>query len=97
MAEPSAALGGRWSSVACCVVPADPIFVSWTLHALDKARQLGFARSDVEAAVLSGHRQRRRNAGKAGWLVVGERLVVVYEHPDDDDPLTARVVTVWRR
>jgi hypothetical protein len=78
-------------------VPAEPVFVSWTLHALDKARQLGFARSDVEASVLGGYRQRRRNTGKAGWLLVGGRLVVVYEHPDDDDPLTARVVTVWRR
>jgi hypothetical protein len=78
-------------------VPADPIFVSWTLHALDKARQLGFARSDIEAAVLGGHGQRRRNDGKAGWLVMGGRLVVVYEHPDEGDPLTARVVTVWRR
>lgn len=88
---------GRWWAVACSVVPADPIFVSWTLHALDKARQLGFARSDVEVAVLSGHRERRRNAGKAGWLVAGGRIVIAYEHPDGDDPLTARVVTVWRR
>lgn len=88
---------GRGSSVPCGVVPADPVFASWTLHALDKARQLGFARSDVEAAVLGGHRERRRNAGKAGWLVVGERIVIAYEHPDGDDPLTVRVVTVWRR
>jgi hypothetical protein len=78
-------------------VPADPVFVSWTLHALDKARQLGFARSDVEAVLLGGHRERRRNAGSAGWQVVDERIVAVYEHPDGDDPLTARVVTVWRR
>ncbi|HEY7831355.1 MAG TPA: hypothetical protein VIC06_12410 [Solirubrobacteraceae bacterium] len=49
-------------------MPADPVFVSWTLHALDKARQLGFARSDVEAAVLSGHRERRRNAGEGGLV-----------------------------
>jgi hypothetical protein len=78
-------------------VLSDPVFVNWTLHALDKARQLGFARTDVEAAVLGRHRERRRNAGEAGWLIVGSRIVVVYEHPDDDDPLTARVVTVWRR
>ncbi|MFI5004623.1 MAG: DUF4258 domain-containing protein [Solirubrobacterales bacterium] len=75
----------------------DPAFVSWTLHALDKAQRLGFARSDIEAAVLDGHSQRRRNPGKAGWQVVGGRFVVVYEHPDGDDPLTVRVVTVWRR
>jgi hypothetical protein len=51
----------RGSSVACGVVPADPVFVSWTLHAFDKARQLGFARGDVEAAVLGGHRGRQLN------------------------------------
>lgn len=85
------------TSIACAPVPADPVFVSWTLHALDKARELGFARSDVEDTVLRGHRKRQRNAGSAGWQVLSERFVVVYEHPDDDDPLTARVVTVWRR
>jgi AcrR family transcriptional regulator len=87
----------RGSSVACGPMSSDPVFVSWTLHALDKARQLGFARGDVEDAVLDGHRQRLRNPGKAGWKVVGRRIVAVYEHPDDDDPLTARIVTVWRR
>ncbi len=78
-------------------MPTDPVSVSWTLHALDKAQQLGFARIDVEAAVLGGHRARRRNTGEAAWMVVVGRLVVVYEHPDGDDPLVARVVTVWRR
>jgi hypothetical protein len=78
-------------------VPIDPVSVSWTLHAIDKARQLGFARADVEAAVLDGHRGRHRNAGEAGWKVVAGRFVVVYEHPDGGDPLFARVVTVWRR
>lgn len=28
---------------------------------------------------------------------MGGRFVVVYDHPDEDDPLTARVITVWRR
>lgn len=75
----------------------DPTSVSWTLHALDKARQLGFARADVEAVVLDEHRRRRRNPGEAGWRVVAGRIVVVYEYPDGDDLLVARVVTVWRR
>jgi hypothetical protein len=78
-------------------VPIDPVSVSWTLHAIDKAQQFGFARADVEAAVLDGHRGRHRNAGEAGWKVVAGRFVVVYEHPDGGDPLFARVVTVWRR
>lgn len=36
------------------------------------------------------------NSGKAGWLVVSRRIVVAYEHPDGEDPLSARIVTVWR-
>jgi hypothetical protein len=34
--------------------------------------------------------------GEAGWKVVAGRIVVVYEHPDGDGLLVARV-TVWRR
>ncbi len=84
-------------SLACRLVPIDPISVRWTLHALDKAQQLGFTRRDVESAVLEGHRERRRNKGQARWLVAAGRLVVAYEHPDDEDPLIAPIVTVWRR
>jgi hypothetical protein len=78
-------------------VPTDPISVTWTHHALDKAQQLGFARVDVESALLDGHRERRRNKGKATWQVIARRLVIAYEHPDGDDPLAARIVTIWRR
>jgi hypothetical protein len=78
-------------------MPTDPTTVRWTLHALDKAQQLGFARRDVESALLDGHRGRRRNKGQARWLVVAGRLAIAYEHPDGEDPLGARIVTVWRR
>jgi|SRR5664279_4759627 len=86
-------LGAR----ACRTVPTDPVAVRWTLHALDKAHQLGFARLDVESALLEHHRERRRNVGRAQWRVAAGRLVIAYEHPDGDDPLVARIVTVWRR
>jgi hypothetical protein len=75
----------------------DPTSVRWTLHALDKAQQLGFARHDVEEALLGGHRERRRNRGEAAWLVTAGRLVIAYEHPNGDDPLVARIVTFWRQ
>lgn len=78
-------------------MPTDPVSVRWTLHALDKAQQLGYARLDVESALLERHHERRRNKGQARWLVAAGRLVVAYEHPDGDDPLVARIVTVWRR
>jgi hypothetical protein len=72
-------------------VPTDPISVRWTHHALDKAQQLGFARLNVESALLDGHRGRWRNKGKAAWQVVAGRLVIAYEHPDGDDPFAARI------
>jgi hypothetical protein len=51
----------------------------------------------VWAALLDGHRKRRRNKGRAAWQVVAGRLVIAYDHPDGDDPLVARIVTIWRR
>jgi hypothetical protein len=71
--------------------------VRWTLHALDKAQQLGFTRTDIETSLLSAHDKRRRNAGSASWMIALGSMVIVYEHPDGSDPLIARVVTVWRR
>ncbi len=58
---------------------------------------LGFAPLDVESVLLEHHRERRRNTGRARWQVAAGRLVIAYEHPDGDDLLVARVVTVWRR
>ncbi len=84
-------------TVASRAVPADPISVRWTRHAADKAQQLGFARNDVEEALLARHSERRRNRGNAGWRVIAGGLVVVYEHPDGDEPLVARIVTIWRQ
>ncbi|MHB1538406.1 MAG: hypothetical protein ACYCUM_09860 [Solirubrobacteraceae bacterium] len=78
-------------------MPDAPISVCWTLHALDKAKQLDCARHDVEAAVVDHHAERRRNTGQAAWQLAVGRLVIVYEHPDGGDSLAARIVTLWRR
>jgi hypothetical protein len=56
-----------------------------------------YAQRDVEAALLERHGGRRWNAGQADWQLVVGRLVIVYEYPDGDDALVARIVTVWRR
>jgi len=86
---------GLVASLPACVT--DPVSVSWTLHALDKAQQLGYARLDVESALLESHHERRRNKSQARWLLTAGRLVIAYEHPDGEDPMVARIVTVWRR
>jgi len=56
------------------------------------------ARTDVEDAILNGHGRRARNTGAADWLLQSGRLAIAYSHPlDDEDELTAIVVTLWRR
>jgi len=75
----------------------DPYLVRWTDHALVKAGMLGFPRADVEEALLQHHHARQRNQGAAGWRVTVGRIVIVYDHPDQGDPSTARLVTLWRR
>jgi hypothetical protein len=66
-------------------------------HAIVKAELLGFARTDVEAAVVDGHRSRKSNTGAADWLVEAGRLAVAYNHPDGHDEIAAFIVTLWRR
>jgi hypothetical protein len=77
-------------------VPA-PRTVRWTDHGLAKADRLGFARGDVEDAILTHHAERTRNTGAADWLLSVGALVIAYNYPDGDDTMAARVVTVWRR
>ena len=74
-----------------------PYSARWTLHALEKAEQLGYTRELVERTVFERHGQRVKNAGAAGWRVTSGNLVVVYEHPDDGNASRARIVTLWRR
>jgi len=58
---------------------------------------LGVAPSWAADLALERHATRERNAGAARWRLVVDRMVIVYEYPDGDDALTARVVTLWRR
>jgi len=61
-----------------------------------KAQALDISREDVERRIHEEHAHRERNHGAVDWRVTVGRIVVIYNHPDDDDPLVARVVTVWR-
>jgi hypothetical protein len=79
------------------MLASDPRIITWTDHALAKAPLLGISRTDVESAILSGHRRRTRNTGAAHWLLISGRLAIAYNHPVDGDELTASVVTLWRR
>ncbi len=88
--------GSRRFAPGCGVI-AEPRTVRWTDHALAKADLLAIARADVEQVVLDGHHTRRANTGAADWLVRSGRLVVAYNHPDQDDDMAALIVTLWRR
>jgi hypothetical protein len=75
-----------------------PRRITWSEHALAKARFLGFAATDVEEAVLERHGERLRNSGEGDWKLVVGRLVVVYDHLDrEGDSSTAQIITLWRR
>lgn len=73
----------------------------WTTHALVRLDERRLRRTDVERAILEGHRGRRVNEGKADWLIEGltahgVRFEAVYDHPVGDDETTGRIVSAWR-
>jgi hypothetical protein len=74
-----------------------PQRVHWTDHASVKARVLGATLADTERAVVEHHDQHQRNPGAAQWRIATGQWVVLYNHPDGDDPTAARIVTLWRR
>jgi hypothetical protein len=78
-------------------VASNPLQVTWSQHAFAKATILGVSRADVEQAVLEGHPRRLRNSGDADWRILVGRWVVLYNHPDREDPLSAHIVTLWRQ
>jgi uncharacterized cupin superfamily protein len=78
-------------------MPPGPRLVEWTHHAAAKATRQGLTTADVETTLLEHHQARKRNSGTAGWRVTVGRLVIVYDWPLAEDPLRARVVSVWRR
>jgi len=47
-------------------------------------------------SLLAGHGRRSRNRGAAEWRLTVGRLVLVYDYPDQGDPATACIVTLWR-
>lgn len=72
-----------------------PHTVRWTLHSLERAESAGCVRSDVEDALLAGHDRRLANTGAADWLLLSGPFAIAYNHPDEGDESTARIVTVY--
>ena len=73
----------------------------WSFHAILRLDQRHLSQSDVERAILDGHRGRQVNDGQADWLIAGMtaygvRFEAVYDHPVGDDDKTARIVSAWR-
>jgi hypothetical protein len=72
----------------------------WTDHAEGRLRQRELDRILVEMTITLGHDGRRRNHGRADWLVRGEGFggrvfEVVYDHPARQDLVRVRIVSVW--
>ena len=76
--------------------PAGPVVVVFTHHAEQRAQERLISLTEVADAVLSGHDHRRRNPGKADWLLREDGIAIVYDWPDGDDESTAVVVSLWR-
>jgi hypothetical protein len=74
-----------------------PQRVTWSDHALVKARFLGVTHTDIEEALLERHPHRLRNPGVADWTLLVGRFVIAYNHPSREDRTTAHIVTLWRR
>lgn len=74
-----------------------PSLVRFRRHARDRCRKYGRSPEEVADLVLAEHSRRESNPREADWLVAGRGLVVAYNWPDDGDPTTARVVTLWPR
>ena len=47
-------------------------------------------------AELAHHDRRRRNPGRADWLIRAGGVAIAYDWPDGTDATTALVVTLWR-
>lgn len=73
------------------------MIVEWTAHAWARAETLAVPRSEIEDALMEGHRRRRTNPREADWLLDVGRYTVAYNHPHEADESVALVVTVWRR
>ncbi len=76
--------------------PPSPSTVVWSEHARAKAQELSAGVLDVEDALLAHHARRTLNPGAAQWKLRVGPWVIAYDHPADDDPATAKIVTLWR-
>lgn len=68
-------------------------------HAARRAARRGVAVQRIADALLTAHDRRRRNprrhGGGADWLLHADGLTIAYNWPDDGDPTTAVVISVW--
>jgi hypothetical protein len=74
-----------------------PHRVAFADHAAERAQQYAVPYNEVSDVVLEEHPRRRSNPGEADWQVQRGRLVVVYDWPDANDEVTARVASLWFR
>lgn len=73
-----------------------PAIVAFTLHAERRAVERGLVLHELAELVLEHHDRRRRNSGRADWLVRAAGLAIAYDWPDGNDSTTALVISTWR-
>ena len=70
--------------------------MAFTLHAERRAIERRLALHELAELVLAHHDRRRRNPGRADWLIRAGGVAIAYDWPDGTDATTALVITLWR-
>jgi hypothetical protein len=73
-----------------------PSRITFTRHAELRADERNVSVRAAADLVLDEHARRRRNPGRADWIVKGAGLGVAYDWPLAGDATVALVVSVWR-
>jgi hypothetical protein len=72
-----------------------PVLVVLTRHAEAQAVRRGISPVAIAELVLTHHADRRHNPRSADWVIPARGIGTAYNWPDQGDPSTALVVTVW--
>jgi len=78
------------------VTAPSPAIVAFTLHAERRAAERRLALHELAELVLEHHDRRRRNPGRADWVIRAGGVAIAYDWPDGTDATTALVITLWR-
>ena len=78
-------------------MPTSPSAFRWTITPSRRLRYWPSLEPTSSLPFSRGLDRRQRNAGAAAWKLRAGNIVILYDHPDQDDPTVARLITHWRQ